>query len=121
MPVDASTAIFRDGPVVLGDRVEVKGNMENGVLHAALVTKEDDDDDRTDRHELHGTVVSVNATDSTFVLRHEVHGDITVSYERVLDFRGGTVARIVPGAALEVRGRLMLGGVLQAVRIKFED
>ena len=118
--VDASTAFFRDGPVNLGDRVEAKGTVVDGVLKAALV-KNEDDDDATDRNELHGSVVSVNTAAETFVLRHEVHGDITVSYDHILGFERGTVANLVPGAEVEVRGRLVLAGTLQAVRVKFED
>lgn len=117
--VDASTAVFRDGWVTCGDEVEVKGRVQDGVMQAAVVKKEDHDD--ATRHELHGTVVSVNTEAETFVLRHEVHGDITVSFDHLLRFDGGTLADLVPGAKVEVRGRLMLGGTLQAARVKFEN
>lgn len=119
--VDASGGAvwFRDGPVNCGDEVEVKGQVENGVLVAAIVKKEDAGAD--DRNELHGTVVSVDTAAETFVLRHEVHGDIAVSYDHILGFERGTVADLVAGAKVEVRGWLMLGGVLQAVRVNFED
>lgn len=118
--VDASTAVFRDGFVTCGDEVEVKGRIEAGVMKAAVVKKEDDDDD-DERHELHGTVVSVDTATQTFVLRHEVHGTITVSYDHLLRFEDGTLADLIPGAKVEVRGRFVLGGVLQAVRVEFED
>lgn len=120
MPVDASTAIFRDGQVSLGDHVEAKGKMVDGVLKAVIVKKEDHSGD-TDRNELHGTVSTANTSTDTFVLHHEVHGDITVSYDHILRFEHGNESKLVPGAKVEVRGRLMLNNVLQAARVKFED
>lgn len=118
--VDASTAVFRDGPVGLGDPVEASGTVVDGVLKALLVKKDDHSGD-ADRNELHGTVQSVNTAAETFVLHHEVHGDLTVSYDHILGFEGGTVANLVPGAAVDVRGRLMIDGVLQASRVRFES
>lgn len=118
IPVDASTAFFRDGPVTCGDQVEVKGQVDNGVLKAALVKDEDDDGD--DRNEMHGTVVSADPAKKTFVLNHPVHGDVTVSYAFAL-FDDGTAADLTTGARVEVKGRLVLGGVLQAVKVDFED
>ena len=118
--VDASTAVFRDGFVTCGDEVEVEGRIEAGVMKAAVVEREDDDDG-LGPHELHGTIVSVDASAETFVLRHEVHGDILVSYRNVLRYEDGTRADLVPGAEVEVRGRFVLGGVLQAVGVEFED
>ena len=119
IPVDASTAFFRDGPVALGDRVEARGEVIDGTLKALVVKKEDDSAD--DRNELHGTIASANSGAQTFVLSHEVHGDITVSYAQVLSYRDGSAANLVPGARVEVKGRLMLGGKLQAVEIDFEN
>jgi hypothetical protein len=89
-------------------------------MKAAVVEREDDDDG-LGPHELHGTIVSVDASAETFVLRHEVHGDILVSYRNVLRYEDGTRADLVPGAEVEVRGRFVLGGVLQAVGVEFED
>ena len=65
--------------------------------------------------------LDVGSGAQTFVLRHEVHGDITVSYAQVLSYRDGSAANLVPGARVEVKGRLMLGGKLQAVEIDFEN
>jgi hypothetical protein len=118
--VDASTAVFRDGFVTCGDEVEVKGQIEGGVMKAAVVKREDDDEG-LEQHELHGTIVSVDTSAETFVLRHDVHGEISVSYRNVLRFEDGTRADLVPGAQVEVRGRFVLGGVLQAARVEFED
>lgn len=120
IPVDASTAVFRDGFVTCGDEVEVEGQIEAGVMRAAVVEREDDDDS-LERNELHGTIVSVDTSAETFVLRHEVHGEISVSYRNVLRYEDGTRADLVPGAEVEVRGRFVLGGVLQAARVEFED
>jgi hypothetical protein len=119
IPVDASTAFFRDGPVALGDRVEARGEVVDGTLKALVVKKEDDSAD--DRNELHGTIASVDTAAKTFVLRHEVHGDITVSYAHVLRYKDGNAADLVAGARVEVKGRLMLGGELQAVEVDFEN
>lgn len=118
--VDASTAFFRDGQVVLGDHVEAKGSLVDGVLKAVLVKKEDRSSDN-DRNELHGTVSTVNTTADVFVLHHDVHGDIPVSYDHLLRFDRGSESNLVPGAKVEVHGRLMVDGVLQAARVKFED
>jgi hypothetical protein len=119
IPVDASTALFPDGPVALGDRVEARGEVVDGTLKALVVRKEDDS--AVDRNELHGTIASVDTVAQTFVLHHMMHGDVTVSYAHVLTFKDGSASDLVAGAQVEVKGRLMLGGELQAVEIDFEN
>jgi RNase P/RNase MRP subunit p29 len=116
--VNAATAFFRDGPVTCGNRVEVKGQVVGGVFNAALVKSEDDSS--SDRNELHGSVVSADTATRTFVLNHPVHGNVTVSYALAV-FKDGTAANLASGAHVEVKGRLLLGGVLQAVKVDFED
>lgn len=117
--VDASTALFPDGPVALGDHVEARGEVVDGTLKALVVKKEDDS--AVDRNELHGTIASVDTITQTFVLHHMMHGDVTVSYAHVLTFKDGSASDLVAGAQVEVKGRLMLGGELQAVEIDFEN
>ena len=117
--VDASTALFPDGPVALGDHVEARGAVVDGTLKALVVKKEDDS--AVDRNELHGTIASVDTITQTFVLHHMMHGDVTVSYAHVLTFKDGSASDLVAGAQVEVKGRLMLGGELQAVEIDFEN
>jgi hypothetical protein len=119
--VDASGAVFEDGPVALGARVEVEGRVANGVLVARKVELEDRSSNDRGEIELHGSVASVDAAAQTFVLRHAVHGDRAVSYSGDVRFEDGSAAQLAAGTRVEVKGYLTTGGVLQAVRIKFED
>lgn len=120
LPVDATNAVFDDGTagVVLGARVEVEGQVVNGVLVASKVELESrhGDDDRH-KFELHGAITSIDTTAKTFVLR-----GITVSYGGSVSFDKGTEAGLVVGAKVEVKGvRGADATTLTATRIKFED
>ncbi|MBC7956591.1 MAG: hypothetical protein H7Y33_12070 [Cytophagales bacterium] len=109
---------FRHGSInqlANGTRVEVEGQIRNGVLVARQVDfKRGGGGDQ--EFELHGAIESVNATARSFVLR-----GVTVAYDTGTAFSGGTAANLVVGAQLEAKGAPSPGGAgLQASRIKFE-
>jgi hypothetical protein len=120
LPVDASNASFRDGQagVVLGARVEVEGQVVNGVLVASKVHLEDDSDDsHSEDYELHGTVSALDTSARTFALR-----GLTVSYSGSVTWRDLSEADLADGLTLEVKGHLSADGTrLEATRISRED
>ena len=120
VPVDASAAVFEQGApaaLALGARVEVKGRLIGGTLIAARVKVEDSATQEREL-ELHGTLG--NLTASTFELR-----GVTVEYGTGVTYRKGTVANLVNGARLEVKGvaTSAVGGAtrVRATRIEFES
>lgn len=116
--VDASGpgVTFRHGTIdelANGVRVEVEGQMRNGVLVANKVDFKRGGDQE---FELHGAIESVDTLAQTFVLR-----GMTVAYDNGTVFAAGTAADLLVGAQLEVRGSPAAGGVsLQAELIRFE-
>lgn len=116
--VDASGpgVTFRHGTIdelANGVRVEVEGQMRNGVLVANKVDFKRGGDQE---FELHGAIESVDTLAQTFVLR-----GMTVAYDNSTVFAAGTAADLLVGAQLEVRGSPAAGGVsLQAELIRFE-
>jgi hypothetical protein len=116
-----------------GLRVEVEGVVQDGVIVARKVKikqtgrsddEGDDDDDGDDddadddndkRFTLRGAVESLNLTQRTFALR-----GTTVVFDDTTRFSAGTVADLVAGADIEVKGVLTPDGTqLRATRIKF--
>jgi hypothetical protein len=89
IPVDATNAVFGDGALALGVKVEVKGSAVNGVVsrHPRLgrgrgrgITPKG--------FELHGAIASIDTVAKTFVLR-----EVKVSYAGPgIDYRGGSEA-----------------------------
>ena len=118
LAVDASGASFPDGSALaLGTQVEVKGTVQNGVLVATQVSLEAQHKGEPDRRfELHGAITAVNTSAQTFIVR-----GITVSYAGTVAYTGGTVAGLVVGAKVEVRGGVgSTRNQLLATAIKFE-
>ena len=120
VPVDAGGAdvSFRHGSIgqlANGVRVEVEGQMRNGVLVASKVDfKRAGGGDQ--EFELHGAIESVDAAAQTFVLR-----GVSVTYDTSTVFAAGNAADLVVGAQLDVRGAPAAGGTgLQARSIRFE-
>lgn len=120
VPVDASGpgVAFRHGSInqlANGVRVEVEGQMRNGVLVASEVDfKRAGGGDQ--EFELHGAIESVNATAQSFVLR-----GVTVGYDNNTHFTSGNAAQLVVGAQVEVRGAPLPGGVgVLARMVRFE-
>ena len=118
LPVDATNAVFGDGTLALGVKVEVKGSAVNGVVIATRVSVEDEEEEHDKGFELHGAIVSIDTVAKTFVLR-----EVKVSYAGPgIDYRGGSEAGLAVGVKLEVKGKLSADGTtLQAERISFGD
>lgn len=137
-PVDASGADVEfkhgtAGQLANGLRVEVEGRVDDGVIVARKVKikktgssddegdddddgdEDDEDDDDNKRFTLHGTVESVALPQKTFVLR-----GTTVVFGDDTRFVRGSIADLLTGAELEVKGVLTQNGTqLRATRIKF--
>lgn len=117
--VDATAARFENGAagLALGVRVEVKGRLIAGVLIAERVKIEDDSKLEDREFELSGVISNVTA--SSFDLR-----GVKVNYSASTEFRQGTVANLVNGAKVEMKGVISSsasGGTgVTAIRIAFE-
>ena len=118
LPVDATNAVFGDGTLALGVKVEVKGSAVNGVVIATRVSVEDEEEEHDKGFELHGAIVSIDTVAKTFVLR-----EVKVSYAGPgIEYRGGSEAGLAVGVKLEVKGKLSADGtMLLAERISFGD
>lgn len=114
--VDGSGVALPAG-LVAGARVELRGTVRAGVLRATRVELRSEADHRERGFELRGPIGTVSAAEGRFVLR-----GITVSTLRPgLELRGGTLADLVPGRRVEVRGVLAADRrTLEATRIDFE-
>lgn len=118
IPVDARQAEFDEDParLALGVRVEVEGRIRNGVLIAEEVDIEDDDQDPTGTVELEGRIASLDRAARTFRL-----GDYLVRYGAQTAFDDGSEADLADGVAVEVEGRIVAPGVIDALVIEFDD
>ncbi|MBN8487892.1 MAG: hypothetical protein J0M20_09255 [Burkholderiales bacterium] len=120
MPVDASGAEFKDSrsAIVLGAFVEVEGALRDGVLIAREVKLEDDDEDeRGEDFELHGTIAALDKANRRFTLR-----GITVDYSQVGEWRDLNESNLADGLNVEVKGGLSSDrSTLLAWRISRED
>jgi hypothetical protein len=118
LTVDAS-GVSTTG-LAVGRKVEVEGPIRNGVLVATQlkIEAEDDNNVEIEPYEFHGTIATVDAVARTFGLtgRSELFrlGTKTV-YEE------GSVANVVPGMRVEMRGTLNADGrSIDVLRIHFE-
>ena len=115
----SSSTRFDDGTagLAVGARVEVRGRISSGVLIADRVKIEDANDVNNLEFELHGAVSAVTAT--TF----EVRG-IRVNYTSATPLRNGSLANLVNGALVEVRGTALnpvnASTSINATRISFK-
>ena len=119
--VDASapTVVFEGGVPALGQRVEVEGEVRNGVLRARTVKIKTDEQERERGFDLRGAIVSVSATlPRSFVLR-----GLTINTNRTdLRYENGAASDLAAGRCVEVRAQLAsTGTALEATRIKFES
>ena len=120
VPVDASVpgVSVRRGSLsqlANGERIEVKGEMRNGVLVASEIEFKRAGGGEQE-FELHGAIESADAAAQTFVLR-----GVTVAYDAGTVFAPGRPADLVVGAQIEVRGVPTAGGTgLLARMIKVE-
>ena len=120
MLIDYSNAIFDNGTAsnLSADvRVEIKGqlNASGTVVQATKVEfKGLDDRGSSGSFEVKGAVEGLNTSTNTFVVR-----GITVSYSTAR-FDDGVAADLSNGDVVEVKGTVV-GGVLQATEVDFED
>jgi Domain of unknown function (DUF5666) len=119
--VDATAAAWPDGTsgLVVGARVEVEGAVVNGVLVATQVefdSHHSNDDDDRHKPEFEGTVSAVDPVAKTFQIDGRTE---SIGYASA-GFKDGTVARLVVGAAVEVKARLARDGSLVAKVIEFQ-
>ena len=113
LPVNAGNIVVPAG-VKLGARVEVEGNVVNGVLVAKKVELEDGADPA--KFELHGTLSLLDTTAKTFVLR-----GMTVNYGTATFANGATANSLsIVDIKLEVKGTRSAGNVIVATRISLE-
>jgi hypothetical protein len=118
LKVDATNATFPDGTsgLVVGARVEVEGNVNNGVLVATKVEIEERRTMGRRPLELRGELGNLNATDKTFALR-----GVTVWFGGTVVYTGGTEATLANGRRVEVKGVLSTDRTrLEAQRIEFK-
>jgi hypothetical protein len=98
-------------------RLEVEGNVVNGVLVARKVEFKREDRDDENEFELDGPVQAVDLTAGTLTVR-----GVTVGLTSATVYRDGTVANLVVGRKVEVKADLLPNGTsLQATRISFDD
>lgn len=117
VPVDAAAASFPEGRtgLALGAKVEVEGSARGGVVMAASVKIEDDDD--AGSLELHGTIEAVDAAARHFVVR-----GVTVVWNDATRFDSSGPQDIRAGRRVEIRGTLSADGTrVDATTIHVED
>lgn len=117
--VDATRASFPQGTagLGLGVRVSIEGASRNGVLVAASVRLEDDEDATPSVFELHGAIESLDA----LARQLQIKG-VAVDYSGSVSFTNGSVSDLALGRQIEVKGTLQGDGVgLRAQEIKFES
>jgi Domain of unknown function (DUF5666) len=116
MVVNTANASFPNGAatVAVGNRVQAKGKLVNGVLEAKEVKAESKGSKDI---ELRGAISNVDTTAKTFVLR-----GLTVSFADPVDYDKGTQSNLVNGAQVEVKGQSSTSSAtLRATRIKFSN
>jgi Domain of unknown function (DUF5666) len=121
IPVQVTTTTSLPAGTTLanGVNVEVHGSLVNGTLIASRIKLEGKDDDTNEDRgiELHGLVSSVNPGSKTFSLR-----GLTVSFAGPVNFQKGSVANLINGANVEVKGvAAPTGTTVIAQKIKFEN
>ncbi len=119
-PVSASGATFTPNAAALGlgVRVEVEGTLRSGVLVARSVKVKTDSEEQGREYELKGHIESANAATRSFVVR----GTTVLTTRGDLRIDNGTLANLLVGRAVEVKGVLSAGGnAVEATRIKFPD
>lgn len=117
VPVDASGPGVRVRHGSLSDlansvRVEVEGEMRNGVLIASGL---DFKRGGQEAFELHGTIESLDLAGRSLVLR-----GTTVRWDDDTRFNAGNAGQLAVGVQIEVRGEPSGGVVLLAESIRFE-
>ncbi|HET8745957.1 MAG TPA: DUF5666 domain-containing protein [Ramlibacter sp.] len=116
--IDTSRLAAGAAQALVGQNVEVEGQLADGVLIARKIELEDVDD--AARVDVRGPASAVNKTAQTFVVRGlTFHYSTDTNVTRVDD--GTIAADLVDGANIRVRGTLPVGGAgnIEATRIDF--
>ncbi len=118
--VSAAGATFTPNAAALGlgVRVEVEGTLRSGVLVARTVKVKTDSEEEGREYELKGNIESANAATRRFVVR----GTTVLTTRSDLRIDNGTLADLLAGRAVEVKGFLAAtGNAVEATRIKFPN
>lgn len=105
--------------LVEGSYVEVEGRWRDGALQASEVDIKSDDELDELRSEWEGVVSGLDTVQRRFTLTTDSGQGVTVTYDDLTQFEGGTAGELSNGLRLEVKGTLR-NGVLQAGEIEFE-
>jgi hypothetical protein len=119
LTIDFSGATVRDGTLANGVPVEVKGDdLVGNTLSATDVEIKPAGlgVDDADKAEVEGFVSNLNLVAKTF----EVNGQLVNYITNTTNFVGGTEVELAEGIKVEAEGSIS-GGILQAVKIEFED
>jgi len=110
--VNASNVASLPGNLAVGSRVEIKGRLENGVLTATRVEREDSS---SSSFEIKGNIALLDLTAKTFEIR-----GVLIDYANAR-FKDGTAANLSAGVRVEVKGGLnATGTVLTATELEFK-
>jgi len=115
--VDASAAQIAGGPLATGLRVQVDGRLQAGVLIAASVKVEGNND--PDELELRGDIATIDTATKVFTISG--HSE-RVSYARTdIEYDKGTEADLAVGRSVRATGLLSADGtLLEATLIRFD-
>jgi uncharacterized protein DUF5666 len=108
VPVDATAASFPDGvsAIKLGARVSVEGSAKDGVVFAAVVHVEGDEDSSNSTFEVHGTIEALDLVGKVMTVR-----GVAIDFSGNVEFSGGTISDLRIGRTVEVEGVLQPDGV----------
>lgn len=117
IPVVAEQAV---AGVAEGRYVEVEGTWQAGALRAAQIELKTEDQLEERPSEWEGRALEVNRTQRRFTLTTTGGQSVSVSYNDLTVFEGGSADNLIDGAQVEVKGELR-DGVLLAREIEFDD
>lgn len=124
--VDGSNATFDGGTaslVAVGARLEIKGSVSNGVIHATKIEIEDSGGSGTSQSggsefELKGLITSFTSTADFTVRNTRIDATGSVVYE------GGGASGLKVGACVEIKGTAESGAsgtIVRASKIQYEN
>jgi len=114
VPVDATAASFPDGvsAIKLGARVSVEGSAKDGVVFAAVVRVEGDEDSSNSTFEVNGAIEALDPVGRVMTVR-----GVSVDFSGNVEFDGGTISDLRIGRTIEVEGVLQPDGVGLIARV----
>ncbi|MEK6201524.1 MAG: DUF5666 domain-containing protein, partial [Desulfobulbaceae bacterium] len=111
--VDFSGVTPRDGILIEGSLVEVKGDLDGAIFEATDVEVKDGFDDQPE-FEVEGLITDLNLGAKTFKIKGQL------SHYANAQFLGGVEADLLNGLKAEAEGPIS-GGILMAEKVKFKD